>query len=189
VLSLQCSSCHSRKDLAVPETMRLTEPVGTPAELAAFDESVLGPFVRPRFNDQVPTSTAGAAMSEGKEAYGSDVIPPAGDDVTAINGNNNGEAASDKSAPSVSATDGSATAGIATGVAALAAVRAAYMEGSMSASEFLLALEVDLLLPRSLTKSQSDGRPCLAMLAILHSLVRLPCKYLSSCCQLSSPLT
>lgn len=173
MLSLQCSACHSRKDLAVPETMRLTEPVGTPTELAAFDESVLGPFVRHQFIDQAPTGSV-AATHNGNKADADHATAPPDDDASASNAIKNDAAESNETSSSEGAFDESATvASVAGGLAALASARAAYMEGSMSASEFMHALEEDLLLPGSLTEGLSDGKPCLAMLAMLHSLVLL----------------
>lgn len=62
---------------------------------------------------------------------------------------------------------------VAASVAALAAARSAYLEGSVSAAEFVRSLH-DLLRPGSLTKGGADGRPCPAFLAVLHSLVCRP---------------
>jgi hypothetical protein len=60
--------------------------------------------------------------------------------------------------------------GVAASVAALAAARSTYLEGSVSAAEFVRSLH-DLLRPGGLTKGGADGRPCPAFLAVLHSLV------------------
>jgi hypothetical protein len=153
--------------------MRLTEPVGTPTELAAFDESVLGPFVRHQFIDQAPTGSV-AATHNGNKADADHATAPPDDDASASNAIKNDAAESNETSSSEGAFDESATvASVAGGLAALASARAAYMEGSMSASEFMHALEEDLLLPGSLTEGLSDGKPCLAMLAMLHSLVLL----------------
>lgn len=62
---------------------------------------------------------------------------------------------------------------VAAGVAALAAVRSLYLEGSLPAAEFVQRLRDELIRPGSMAKSgPSNGQPCPAMLAVLHSLVR-----------------